>query len=176
MAGPPGGGAGQWFRGCLGTFFGPILSLGAGSWGSLGVYFRASWRFIFTHFSMVLGQKRASGLSWSLGGHFRAILTKCLKISIFHSKTNDFWPNAEAREPILEPFLSLLKPSWSHLGVFWAILKPSGRSWRHLEAVSSHLGTNFDKTRAILQRSWGGADMQGLSIKDQVWQMSESIW
>ena len=31
-------------------------------------------------------------------------------------------------------------------------MKPSGRSWGHLEADSSHLGTNFDKTRAILQR------------------------
>ena len=35
-------------------------------------------------------------------------------------------------------------------------MKPSGRSWGHLEADSSHLGTTFDKTRAILQRSWGG--------------------
>ena len=34
-------------------------------------------------------------------------------------------------------------------------MKPSGRSWGHLEADSSHLGTTFDKTRAILQRSWG---------------------
>ena len=53
MTGPPGGKAGQWFRGCLGTFFGPMLSLRPGSWSSQGMYFRASWRFIFTRFSTI---------------------------------------------------------------------------------------------------------------------------
>ena len=82
-----------------------------------------------------------------------------------------------------------MKLSRSHLGVFWALLKPSGRSWGHLEADSSHLGTTFDKTRAILQRSWGGGgyerivnersdvtDVRKLLIKSVVQKLGDKIY
>ena len=77
-------------RGLLGNFFGPFLGLRAGSWGSLGVHFQPSWIFIFKHFSMLFGHKRTSGLSRSLEGHIRAILTNWLKIQVFHTKNKDF--------------------------------------------------------------------------------------